>query len=122
LPGPVVLTWFAVNLAFRLTSDLVCRGLLRLPTPGRRHEIGLAAFTFAGTAAYAALPALFLIQGEPTALIAAMAMSAAIALSAGSELTASRPVALAALGATAGALITGFLFTPGHDGLPASAA
>lgn len=121
LPARFVLAWFVVNMTLQLINQLICQRVLRMAYPTRRHEMSLAGFTFGETIFYALLPAALLRQGEPPATIAAMAMLAAISLSAASEFSASRRISLAALAAAMIMTATGLVLSPHHGSWTAMA-
>ncbi|MFN3520727.1 MAG: ATP-binding protein [Phenylobacterium sp.] len=93
------LVWFAVNVGFMGASKVFCDWVATRPAPGPRLEWAMAAFTFAMTVAYCALPLALVGHGSLSGAIAGAAMVGAIALSSIGEFVISRRIGGAALGA-----------------------
>ena len=114
LPVSVTAAWLVAVSLLIAASQLLCRHILRLASPGRRDKRRLAAFTLAYTYVYGLLPTALLLDGRQGPTMAAMAMIGAVALSSAAELAISRLVGGAALAAIAAAPLTGLLLSPQH--------
>jgi signal transduction histidine kinase len=99
LPGPDVFAWLTLNLVLVCGGQLFYANLLRGAEPRLPPPAVLAASTFITTAIYAVLPAELLMQGSHGAAVAALAMTAAIALSSTSEFVESTLVGAGSLSA-----------------------
>ncbi len=93
------LIWLAAVSVLIVVNQAICRAVAAQKGEARGLEAGLTVFTLAYTFIYAALPALLIIHGERTSVLAGAAMMGAVALSCTAEFVISRPIGAAALGA-----------------------
>ncbi len=103
--------WVGIMLGFQMADQIACRRLLARPVPDPGAERNLAIFTLFMTLAYGAMPLALLMTGDKTAVVAAMAMVGAIALSSAAELPASRLISGAALAAIGAMTAAGLLLS-----------